>query len=229
MESRKVTEQEAKDLMAFCKKKDVYYIDLRLELVDHLAHSIEEHWVENPKATFSEALQVVYKRFGIFGFLDVVGVHQDRMTKRYLKQLWQTVLVILAWPRVLGFLLGSLVLFQSMTHFLIMQQVGVWIFILMVLVGSISNTLQYFRNKKILGKETTVLMKSPVQGLFWFDYFFVQIIIRPHFWNAENLFSEWSPLLWTLLIAGSFLFFTANYLIQVKSKDLLMELKSQLA
>lgn len=229
MEPRKVTPKEVEELMAFCKKKDVFFIDLRLELADHLAHSIDEYWMENPKSTFPNALMTVYKRFGIFGFLDVVTAHQNRMTKRYVKQLWQTVLVILAWPRILGFALITLGLFQSMSQHFIMRQVTEWLFVVVVVVGTIMNTFQYFRNRKILNGEITVLMNSSIHSIIWFGYLFVQVIFRPKFWSTESLMSERAPLLLTLLLSSSILFFTASYIIQIKSKKLLQELKLQLS
>jgi hypothetical protein len=50
----------------------VEWYDLQTELVDHLANAIEQQWQENPKILFEDALQMEFKKFGVFGFMDVV-------------------------------------------------------------------------------------------------------------------------------------------------------------
>jgi hypothetical protein len=40
--------------------------------VDHLANAIETQWQENPKLSFNEALNKEFKKFGVFGFMDVL-------------------------------------------------------------------------------------------------------------------------------------------------------------
>ena len=229
MDARKIRNEEIKLLDEFCRKKDVVYVDLRLEMIDHLADSIEELWLENPKLSFPKALQTVYKRFGIFGFLDVVGEHQNKMTKRYLRLFWKTILEVIAWPRIVGFVLFTLALYQSMVRFYSMRQVGLGMLVLVSVVGIIYNVKQYLRNKKILANEFTVLMRSPILGIMWSGYFLLQIIPRPNIWSAEKLDSPWAPLAITILVIGSIVFFIASYIIQYKTQDELVELRNRMA
>ena len=67
-----LTDLQIESLFKFTQKKFVHYYDLQLELVDHLASSIEDEMVANPNLDFEYALQKVYNRFGIFGFAKVV-------------------------------------------------------------------------------------------------------------------------------------------------------------
>jgi len=228
MEARKITKEEIKLLDAFCKKKDVIYVDLRLEIVDHLADSMEELWEENPEMSFQKALQTVYKRFGIFGFLDVVGEHQNRMTKRYMKLFWKTIVEVVAWPRIVGFVLMSLALYQSMITFYDMRFVGKILFAAVLIMGTFVNLYKYFQNKKILDSEFTVLMKSPIQIIAMILYGAVQVILRPRYWSAEGVQSEYAPLILTILIMISLLFFLTNLVIQYKTEEELVELKKRL-
>lgn len=69
---RKITEQEIKLLFDFTKKHYVEFYDVQVELVDHLANAIEAQWEENPKLSFEDALQIEFKKFGIFGFTGLV-------------------------------------------------------------------------------------------------------------------------------------------------------------
>jgi hypothetical protein len=49
--------------------------------VDHLANAIETQWQENPKLSFNEALNKEFKKFGVFGFMDVVEKRQTVLSK----------------------------------------------------------------------------------------------------------------------------------------------------
>ena len=55
-------------LFEFTKKKLVHWYDLQVELVDHLAARIEEEMQADQKLSFEQALEKVYKGFGLFGF-----------------------------------------------------------------------------------------------------------------------------------------------------------------
>lgn len=83
----KVTPSQLQDLYAFTRNHYVYHYDLQTELVDHLANDIETIWQENPKLSFEEARDQSFKKFGVFGFMDVVEQRQKAMNKRYYKYL----------------------------------------------------------------------------------------------------------------------------------------------
>jgi hypothetical protein len=67
-----LSDPQVEQLFAFTLKKSVRYYDLQVELVDHLASSIEEEMADDSNLSFDQALQKVYNRFGIFGFAKVV-------------------------------------------------------------------------------------------------------------------------------------------------------------
>ena len=97
---RKITEQEIKLLFDFTKKHYVEFYDVQVELVDHLANAIEEQWKENPKLSFNEALQIEFKKFGIFGFTSLVEQKQAELHKYYNKMLWNELLKFVSIPKV---------------------------------------------------------------------------------------------------------------------------------
>jgi len=81
----KITNNQIEDLYQFTRKHFVYHYDVQTELVDHLANDIEEIWLENPQLTFEQARDQSFKKFGIFGFMDVIEAKQKQMNKRYQK------------------------------------------------------------------------------------------------------------------------------------------------
>ena len=85
----KLNEQQINQLYLFTRWHFVEWYDLQSELVDHLANSIEDRWKENPKLTFEEALELEFKKFGIFGFMDVVDERRRFLSKKYSRIIWK--------------------------------------------------------------------------------------------------------------------------------------------
>lgn len=67
-----LTEKHIEELYQFNRDHYVEWYDLQTELVDHLAANIEEIWKENPSLSFEKARDISFKKFGVFGFGDVV-------------------------------------------------------------------------------------------------------------------------------------------------------------
>lgn len=78
------------------------WYDLQTELVDHLANSIEAQWQENPKISFEDALQMEFKKFGVFGFMTVVEERQIAVGKKYNKLVWQHLKSFFTLPQIIG-------------------------------------------------------------------------------------------------------------------------------
>ena len=97
----KLNESQIENLYKFTRQHYVYHYDVQSELVDHLANDIEEIWKENPKISFEDARNKAFKKFGIFGFMDVVEAKQKQMNKRYWKILWRFVKEWFTFPKLL--------------------------------------------------------------------------------------------------------------------------------
>jgi hypothetical protein len=76
-------------LYQFTREHFVEYYDLQNELVDHLAQGIEAQWSQDAQIDFEIALKNEFKKFGVFGFSDVVEQRQAAMSKRYQKFIWR--------------------------------------------------------------------------------------------------------------------------------------------
>jgi hypothetical protein len=85
----KLTAPQIDHLFTFTRQHYVEWYDLQSELVDHLANAIETQWQEKPKRNFDEALNVEFKKFGVFGFMDVIEKRQAILKKKYNGLVWQ--------------------------------------------------------------------------------------------------------------------------------------------
>jgi hypothetical protein len=97
----KLTKTHIEELYKFTRKHFVEHYDVQTELVDHLANDIEEIWVTQQHLSFQEARDKSFKKFGIFGFMDVVEAKQKQMNKRYWKIIIRFVKEWFSVPKVL--------------------------------------------------------------------------------------------------------------------------------
>jgi hypothetical protein len=83
-----LTKTNIEELYKFTRQHYVEHYDVQTELVDHLANDIEEIWVAQPNLSFKQAREISFKKFGVFGFMDVIEAKQKQLGKRYNKILW---------------------------------------------------------------------------------------------------------------------------------------------
>jgi len=85
----KLTNEQIQDLYKFTRQHYVEYYDAQTELVDHLANDIEQIWEKEPNLSFEKARDKSFKKFGVFGFMDVVDKRTQVLEKKYWKLVWQ--------------------------------------------------------------------------------------------------------------------------------------------
>ena len=112
----KLTTPQIEDLFKFTRKHFVYHYDVQSELVDHLANDIEEIWKERPQLSFEDARDTSFKKFGIFGFMDVIEAKQKQMNKRYRSILWRFFREWFTLPKVMTTLAVFLSLFMVLKN-----------------------------------------------------------------------------------------------------------------
>ena len=84
----KLTKEQVQQLYKFTRQHYVEYYDVQTELVDHLANDIEQIWIEQPNLSFEQARDNSFKKFGVFGFMEVVEARQKALNKKYWKLVW---------------------------------------------------------------------------------------------------------------------------------------------
>lgn len=122
--SKKVTQEQIKKLFAFCRKHYVQHYDLQIELVHHLASSIEEKWEDNPQLPFEKALNDVFGDFGIYGFSKVKEAKTKGLQKKYMKLLWKYILEFYGLPKIILTIALSLSIFTAFQWFADNSAVG---------------------------------------------------------------------------------------------------------
>jgi len=145
----KLNAEQIERLYAFTRQHYVEYYDLQTELVDHLANAIEEQWQQNPKLSFEAALQIEFKKFGVFRFMEVVEKRQAALNKKYNKLVWQLLKTFFSIPKIIGTISAIGIVYyllkSSQEDFEIIQALFIVLIVLfMIGLGVISR-----KNKKI--------------------------------------------------------------------------------
>jgi len=223
---RKVTSLQIDRLFQFTDQHFVDYYDVQLELVDHLANAIEEQWQENPDKDFETALQEEFKKFGVFGFLEVVEARQVAMQKRYHQLMWKEAKEFLKLPKVFITAACFMVLFTIITRL----PLGIYIisaFLLVIFVTFIIKMVSKSRKERAIAKREnrkpylleSLILQAGQAGVY--VNFPLQIfIILP-----DHLLTNF----WTGLIYGLFLtlfcliFYITLYVLPRKRDEILQE------
>ncbi|SDW12326.1 hypothetical protein [Flavobacterium degerlachei] len=140
----KLTSEQIDQLFSFTRQHYVEWYDLQSELVDHLANAIETQWEENPKLTFDQALNAEFKKFGVFGFMDVVEKRQAVLSKKYNRLVWEHFKDFFGIPKIVLLIAMTLGLFSILKINFYSQ----WIFIGLYLILIVFSFREMFKNSK---------------------------------------------------------------------------------
>jgi len=156
---QKLTKSQIDKLYTFTKKHYVPYYDLQTELVDHLSNGIEVQWQENKKLSFEDALQLEFKKFGVFGFADLVTERQKAMNKKYSKLVFKILKEYFTFPKILLTLFLSLLIYMlmSLTPYKSEVILGVAFGLMIVFLIRISNRNMLLNKQKKNNKKTVAI------------------------------------------------------------------------
>ncbi|MGK0449170.1 MAG: hypothetical protein ACJA2M_002974 [Polaribacter sp.] len=223
----KLTKTHIEELYKFTRKHFVEHYDVQTELVDHLANDIEEIWVTQQHLSFQEARDKSFKKFGIFGFMDVVEAKQKQMNKRYWKIILRFAKEWFSVPKVLTtsivFLSFFIILKTPYSEYILL---GI-LFILGVfdLVKQLISRKK--QKKKEQKKEKIFLLEAMIggarnsfTGLIFLNLFNFMNLIKISFSSLETYGIFLIAIVATLLCI---LFYVVNYVIPERAEELLQE------
>lgn len=114
--SPQLTQKQTDELFKVCKNNAVYHYDVQMEMVDHLASSIEEIWETEPKIDFKTAQKQAILKFGKGSFTRIHREKEKELRKKYNRMLWKYVFEFYRFPKIIMtfvFTAALFLLFQS--------------------------------------------------------------------------------------------------------------------
>ena len=173
----KLNPSQIQQLYKFTRQHYVEYYDVQTELVDHLANDIEQLWQVQPNLSFEKARDISFKKFGVFGFMDVLEARTNSLNKKY----WKLVLGVFKTYFKLPQLFSTLTLFSVIYTSFSLVPNHYWVYIIILfgvftVFGVRLFQLQKFKkqrfkqtNKKWLLEE--YILKGGNIGAFGFLFF----------------------------------------------------------
>lgn len=223
----KLSQDQIQELYTFTRKHFVEHYDLQTELVDHLSNGIEEQWKENQHLTFKEALNGEFKKFGVFGFHDVIAEKTKAMNKRYGKILWRFLKEWFGLPKIIL----TLLIFTGFT--VLLQYAYAGYILLITLIGLfVFDLYKMYQNKKLREHkkkkdEKIFMLEAMINGAKYGNSSLVLVNVFNIFNLTDIYFSE-LQLHWVVFIAAiatliCISFYITNYVMPQKAQQLLEE------
>ena len=133
----KVTDTQIQRLFDFTRQHFVEYYDVQNELVDHLANAIEDQWEERPQLSFEEALQIEFKKFGVFGFQEIIEQRQTALGKKYNALVFSQLKEFFKLPKIIIFITAVFSLYT------LAQYINFFIELIVGMIGLLIITLLF--------------------------------------------------------------------------------------
>jgi len=205
----KLTKEQIQQLYKFTRQHYVEHYDVQTELVDHLANDIEQIWTEQPHLSFEQARTISFKKFGVFGFMDVVESRSKALNKKYWKLVWNIFKSYFKIPQLISTLILFAVIYSS---FLIVSNQK-WIYVILgfgVCAVLIIRMIQLHRIKKRRLKKTNkkwLLEESILNAgnMGAFSYIYFQIPIQMDIQMHSGILMTFVSLFFTFYIVISYI------------------------
>ncbi len=199
----KITQEQINSLYTFTRQHYVEYYDLQTELVDHLANDIETIWVDQPNLSFEMARDQSFKKFGVFGFMDVVEEKTNALNKYYWKLVWREFVTFFKLPKIIMTLFLIWMFYYIISAVEEKEFILIPLALLIVVIPLIYSYRAYKKTKKrkqLTGKKwlmDSILMQ--LGGIFYIINCVIQFIIP--FQNNKQL-SPFYILIFSIIIVS---------------------------
>lgn len=180
-----LSQQQLEEIKQFVLRKGFAYLDVQMEIVDHVASAIEERMEADPQLDFSKALQETYDSFGVLGFSTIADAMTNGLQKKYNRYFWQNFCSFFSYKYILLLVLGAILAYQAQ---LLLIDKGWWVTVLTVtlLLDALVTFLTKFSRVK-LGQYLSFRLSRDyfvLQGTF----LFIVLLFKSHIEVVDPIF-----------------------------------------
>jgi len=143
--STELTKKQIEILFDYVHRMGIHYIDLKHELVDHLATAIEDEMSKDSNISFNTSLWKVYRLYPYMFYNEFARSKQKELSRYWRRQVWGTLKQYLKSPKIL-IVFMLLTLFGSLA--IIQPILPVWLLCIITSLGfGYQLTLRYKNSK----------------------------------------------------------------------------------
>lgn len=181
-----LTKQQIEKLRIHLEESGFKYVDVQMEILDHVATAVEEKMTENLDLTFQDAVNQTQSSFGLKGFRQIEASIIKGMTRKYRKLFFNQFISLLNYKYI------AVVLFSGFFVYKIQELIGnqdrfLTLAILshiMLLIASLTSKL------KTSAYEKYMLYKISESYLGYRDMFLMAIFTYLYGMNASYLYTS---------------------------------------
>lgn len=180
-----LSQQQLEEIKQFVLSKGFVYLDVQMEIIDHVASALEERMEADSKLDFSKALQETYNSFGALGFSTIADAVANGLHKKYNRFFWKTFQSFFGYKYAFLLVLGGLLAYQAQ---LLLIDKGWWlaVFTATMLLEVAVTFLRKFSREK-LGQYLSFRLSGgyfALQGAF----LFVVLLSKPYIEFVDPFF-----------------------------------------
>lgn len=207
--------QELQTLEAFIDSKNVPYLDVKIEVIDHFASAIEEMRIEDPSLTMESGMQKVFSKFPITGFALWQLEIEERLKAVFLKNYFTLLKSFFTLPKIA--LTISLFLCFWLMYSVMNPTISIWLLAIIAIVTSIYYELtvklkykfrEHQKFKFVALKsyyDRQWIFMSPIYFVIWMFYVLFRDLGD---WSASSSYAIIMALVTTLLLV---IFYITQY------------------
>ena len=217
-----LNKQEIEGIKAFIAKRGFKYLDVQMEILDHVASVVEEKMTEDSELSFDVALTQAHASFGVFGFSTVEDSVVSAMGKKYSKVFWRNALAFFNIKYIFLVFFGGFLLYQLQT--LLGEKLvltTLWLSVVILIVVFVVFVLRFKAYNKLLVYRTSLIYLIFIGTFLQAFSFIIQNTSDVLIWGVNRSFVLESFLLTVFILYVISAIRTA--MVGVRESELLME------
>lgn len=224
----KLTPEQIQELYKFTRQHYVEHYDVQIELVDHLANDIEQIWDEQPNLSFNRARDISFKKFGVFGFQDVIAERQKALSKKYWRMIWNFAKGWFKLPKIIltasMFMLFHTVCKTIYGEYFLFGSIIIFCIYGMIKAFNLNNILK--NRMKVTGKKwmlEEMIFKTGMGSLFMIPVNFFNVLNLTSF-EETMILSNWIAIIYSAMFTFLIIvFYVGIEVLPKKAEELLIE------
>lgn len=199
--------QELQTLEAFIDSKNVPYLDVKIEVIDHFASAIEEMRIEDPNLTMESGMQKVFSKFPITGFALWQLEIEEKLKGVFLKNYFDLIKTFITPPKVV--LTLALFIGLWLMYFVLNPLISVWFLLAISLLCTLYYEFTVKRKYKFIEftefkfvalkayYERQGFFMGPLYLVLWFFYMLRTDLLE---WTTSTSYSVVMALITTMVL-----------------------------
>lgn len=184
-----LSKQQLAQIREFINKKGFTYIDVQMEILDHVASQVEEKMTNNPELKFADAVNETHKSFGVLGFSGIEDGITKMLYRRYRKIFLSNIIIFFKF-KYFPITCLAFFLMYKIQYFIQRTELMYPIFIIVMISLNVVLYAQYFKSyylKNYLACKSSAIYLSALSVFVCLGGALSNNLKTPHFFQDMDI------------------------------------------